>query len=118
MDSPGASGARRHLSRPGRVALVTETLDELRGPTSGVVELPHRLVWQAKDHRRFDLDDRYQRGRMYEVVLREAIRFDELRTWIDARSLVALWPELYLPRGVRRAWEERHAALASTHAAA
>jgi hypothetical protein len=97
---------------------VTDTLEELHGPTNGVVELPHRLIWQAKALRRFNLDDRYERGRMYEVVLREAARLDELRTWIDAKSLVVLWPDLYLPRGVRRAWEERHPALTRSRAAA
>jgi hypothetical protein len=87
-------------------------LSELRGPTGGSVELPHRLVWQSPVLRRFDLDDPYQRGRLYEIVLREAIRFDELRAWIDGPTLCEVWPDLYLPRGVRQAWEERHPALA------
>jgi hypothetical protein len=116
MDSPGASGARRHLSRPGRVALVTETLDELRGPTSGVVELPHRLMWQANRH--VDLDDSFERRWAYEIVLREAIRVEELRAWLDAGTLRELWPQLILPRGVRRAWEERHPELARQRTAA
>lgn len=102
---------RRYESRPGRAALVARTLEELRGPTTGVVELSHRLVWQAKELRCFDLDDDYERRRMYETVLREAIRFQELATWLDGPTLCRLWPEMIMPRGVRLAWEERHPVL-------
>ncbi|SRR6266508_1058447 len=51
--SPG-TGRVVHLARPNRPAVVAETLDELCGPTHGVVELPVRLMWNP--HRRFDLD--------------------------------------------------------------
>jgi len=46
-------------------------------------------------------------------VLREAIQVDEIRDWLDGPTLVRLWSQLYLPRGVRRDWESRHAALRS-----
>jgi hypothetical protein len=97
---------------------VIPTLAELRGPSGGVVELPHRLVWQAPRHGRFDLDDPYQLCRLYEIVLREAIRLDELRAWLDAATLRRIWPDLYLPRGVRAAWEERHPELTRSGLAA
>jgi hypothetical protein len=118
VDAVPVRPARRYQSRPGRSALVSATLEELTGPTSGVVELPHRLVWQAKPLRLFDLDDPYERSRVYEIVLREAIRFDELRTWLDGATLRQLWPKLYLPRGVRQAWEDRHPELAQLRLAA
>jgi hypothetical protein len=108
VDAVPVAADRRLQSRPGRRALVIPTLTELTGPTGGVVELPHRLVWQEPQHRRFDLDDPHQLCRVYEIVLREAIRLDELRAWLDAATLHRIWPDLYLPRGVRRAWEERH----------
>jgi hypothetical protein len=66
-------------------------------------------MWQPDRH--IDLDDAFERRWLYEMVLREAIRYDELRTWLDGTTLCRLWPDLILPRGVRRAWEERHAAL-------
>ncbi|MDR7275954.1 hypothetical protein [Catenuloplanes atrovinosus] len=94
-------------ARPGRDALVVDALDELAGPEGGVVELPHRMVWQAVDQRRFDLDDPWSRGRAYEIVLREAVRHEELRSLLSARLLRAVWADLHLPRGVRRAWQER-----------
>ena len=49
----------------------------------------------------------------YETVLREASRPADLTAYLDADTLVGLWPDLYLPKGVRRAWEEQHPALRS-----
>jgi hypothetical protein len=108
----------RLLSRPGRLALVIGDLAELRGPIAGVVELPHRMVWLPPEDRRFDLGDAYDLTRVYEIVLREAVQFDELRAWLDAGTLLSLWPQLFLPRGVRLAWEQRHPQLKSRRAAA
>jgi hypothetical protein len=59
------------------------------GPTSGVVELPHRMFWQAD--RRFNLDDPF---------------------------MLRLWPMLYLPHGVRRDWERQHPSLREARLAA
>ena len=96
--------------------MVARTLDELQGPTSGVVELPNRLLWRP--HRTIDLDDAWSLGWVYAMVLRDAARMDDLREWIDAATLVRLWPDLNLPRDVRQAWEDRHPVLRSVHAAA
>ena len=43
---------------------------------------------------------------------------DELVTWLDEDILGQLWPDLYLPRGVRWAWELQHPELASLRDAA
>ena len=106
------SSAGPLTSRPGRLALVARDLADLRGPTSGWVELPHRLVWLPAPSRRFNLDDEYDRMKVYEIVLREAVQYAELNTWLNAELLRSLWPELYLPKGVRRAWEIRYPELA------
>lgn len=98
-----------YLARPYRAALVARSLSELRGPVRGTVELPQRLMWNP--HRRFDLDNHDLLLWMYENVLREAIRHDELRRWINGRTLVRVWAELNLPHGVRQAWEARYASL-------
>ncbi len=100
---------RGHDARPGRTAVVVSDLDELRGLTTGSVTLPNRLFWQP-DHP-FDLDDDDSLAWMYENVLREAARLDELRTWLDGPTLVRLWPAMFVPRGVRSAWESRHPGL-------
>jgi hypothetical protein len=108
------SRERGYESRPGRQAVVVADLADLRGPTSGTVELPLRLFWQSD--RTFDLDDPDMLRWMYENVLREAIRAEELTAFLNMDQLVAVWPELCLPNGVRRAWEDRHLALRSAAA--
>ena len=95
-----------HLARPHRPVLVPGTLGELTGPTTGLVELPLRLWWGPQ--RAFDLGEPTMLAWMYENVLREAIRVEELRTYVHGPTLVAVWPRLNLPRAVRAAWEARH----------
>ncbi len=36
----------------------------------------------------------------------------DLTAWLDKDSLLAVWPQLYLPPFVRQAWERRHPQLA------
>lgn len=98
-----------HLARPGRPAVVARTLAELTGPTWGMVELPVRLMWSP--NRRFDLGDPDQLLWMYENVLRETTRSEDLRRLVDGRTLRRVWRLLNLPRGVRQAWESRHPGL-------
>lgn len=106
----------RQLARPGRAALVAGDLSALRGPVHGTVELPLRLFWSAPD-RRFDLDDPDERKLLYQTVLREASRPEDLTAFLDGGTLAALWPSLYLPKGVRQAWENRHPELRRAAAA-
>jgi hypothetical protein len=80
-------------------------LEELTGPTSGVVELPLRLDWSEQG--RYDLSDRLQLNLMYERVIRESMRVEDLRTYLDGRTLRRVWRELWLPRKVRGLWESR-----------
>jgi len=108
-------GRDPYEARPGRRAVVAPDLATLRGPTTGVIELPHRLFWYPD--RRFDLDDPAYLEWMYRIVLREAATLEELRTWLHGPTLVRLWPDLYLPRGVRQAWEDRHPTLRTRAAA-
>lgn len=91
-------------------------LSSLHGPVHGTVELPLRLFWSAPD-RCFSVDDPDERKLLYQTVLREASREDDLTTLLDSGTLVALWPGLYLPEGVRRAWEDRHPVLRQAAAA-
>jgi transcriptional regulator with XRE-family HTH domain len=66
------------------------------------VALPLHLNW-SEPGRRFDLRDRRQRARVYEIVLREGTA-DDVLTYIDGVLLVELWDDLFLPRRVRAAW--------------
>jgi transcriptional regulator with XRE-family HTH domain len=65
--------------------------------------LPLHLNW-SQPGREFDLSERRQRARVYEIVLREG-RSEDIREYIDGALLADLWPELVLPAQVRRAWQ-------------
>ena len=106
---PGLSRAR-YESRPGRRAVVAASLADLHGPAEGTVELPIWLFWSSPDHT-FDLGDPDMRRWLYQIVLREASRPEDLTTYLDGETLIALWPDLYLPKGVQQAWEDKHPAL-------
>ncbi|MEI7548395.1 MAG: helix-turn-helix transcriptional regulator [Actinomycetota bacterium] len=67
------------------------------------VTLPLGLAW-SRPGASFDLADRRQRARCYEIVLREGLPADLLR-FVDGVLLVDLWPDLVLPRDVRSAWQ-------------
>jgi hypothetical protein len=85
--------------------LVADRLADLQGPVQGLVELPVWLFWYPD--RTFDLDGPGMLLWMYQIVLREASRPEDL-TYLNGERLVAVWPELYLPKGVRQAWEDQH----------
>jgi DNA invertase Pin-like site-specific DNA recombinase len=113
---PAAPGPR-YQSRPGRRVLVAASLADLRGPATGTVELPLRLFWSSPD-RTFDLGKPYMLRSLYETVLREASRQEDLTTYLNADTLIAAWADLYLPKGVRQAWEDQHPDLRAARAAA
>ena len=113
---PAAVPRAPYQARPGRTALVVTDLADLLGPTTGTVELPLRLFWYPD--RTFDLDEPGMLRWMYQTVLREATRPEDLTTFLNGDALVALWPDLFLPKGVRRAWEDRHPALRAAAATA
>jgi hypothetical protein len=97
----------RYQARPGRRVIVAADLDSLRGPSRGMVELPLRLYWSGPSPV-FDLDELYMRRWLYQIVLREASRPEDLTGYLDRDTLIGVWPGLVLPRGVRQAWEEHH----------
>ncbi|MDQ2708502.1 MAG: hypothetical protein M3Z25_13070 [Actinomycetota bacterium] len=66
------------------------------------VLLPLHLNW-SEPGRVFDLRDRRQRARVYEIVLREGTS-EDLLAYVDGVLLVELWDELVLPCGVRALW--------------
>jgi hypothetical protein len=94
---------------------VAADLADLQGPRSGLAELPLRLFWCAD--RTFDLDDPGMLRWMYQNVLREATRAEDLTSYLHGDTLVAVWPDLVLPEGVRHAWEDRHPVLRAVAAA-
>lgn len=95
----------RLLYEDGRPYTVPDSLEELTGPISGVIELPQRLDWSEQG--RYDLSDERQRNLMYERVIRESMRVEDLRTFVHGPTLVRVWRQLWLPRKVRMLWESR-----------
>jgi hypothetical protein len=117
MATAQAANRARYQPRPGRTPLVAADLADLQGPAQGTIELPLRLFWSAPD-RTFDLSDPDMLRSMYEKVLREAIRMEELTRFVNGSTLIAVWRDLFLPRDVRQAWEDRHPVLRRAAAAA
>jgi hypothetical protein len=111
------SGATASGAPPGsryadqRPYTVVDFLTDLHGPTGGTVVLDRRLDWSGQA--RYDLTNPRRLGSMYETVLREATRPEDLARWLDGPTLVRLWPGLVLPPQVRQLWERRFPQLAA-----
>ncbi|MFJ8080038.1 hypothetical protein ACIQ6Y_05325 [Streptomyces sp. NPDC096205] len=95
-----------------------DSLNELHGPTQGVVELPLHMAWSGMTS--YDMSKSRQRMGLYRTVLHEGLR-DDLPQYLNRDLLVQLWPVLrtLVGRTVRTVWEDAFAELASrTRAAA
>jgi hypothetical protein len=95
--------------KPLRPVVVPASLDDLRGPAAGVVELPVRLYWSGS--REFDLADQHQAADLCEAVLDTAATVADLSAYLNPDVLIHAWPVLGLNRRKREAWEERFPAL-------
>lgn len=111
MSRPSDAGIRQRFRRP---VMVPRDLKLLHGPIRGEVTLPRRLYWSGD--LTFDLDDAYWRGRLLEIVLREALRVGDVEEYVDAAELRRQWGELRLPPYVREAWEAAHPELVACRA--
>lgn len=86
-----------------RPVAVPEDLDDPSvAKAAGRTELPLHIRWSGP-RITYDLDDRADRARVYEQVLREGTE-DDVRYYVDSDHLLELWDELVLPPAVRRAW--------------
>ncbi|MBC2908089.1 hypothetical protein [Streptomyces cupreus] len=95
-----------------------DSLDELRGPARGVVELPLHMAWSGMTS--YDLSKPRQRMGLYRTVLHEGLR-EDLPRYLNRDLLLQLWPVLrtLVGRTVRTVWEDAFPQLASrTRAAA
>lgn len=110
MGHTGRMAKSRVLYSERRPYVVVDSLDELVGPTSGLVELPLRLDWSEQGT--YNLDDPRELGVMYERVLREAMDAQDLRRYVNGPVLCTVWRRLFLPQRVRDLWERRFPELA------
>ncbi|MQY16606.1 hypothetical protein SRB5_68080 [Streptomyces sp. RB5] len=100
---PG-SGADLELYREKFRRRLPDSLDELRGPTEGIVRPPATVVWSGL--RAFDLGDERLRVSLYRTVLAEGVRGD-LPALLNREILLRLWPTLRTLTSdtIRGVWE-------------
>ena len=106
MSPPQPSSRTKSLGSPTarvRRVVVADDLGDKGDKASGCIELPLHLAW-SEPRRSYDLAKKYDRRRVYEQVMSEGDA-DEVRYYVQASELLALWDELVLPRHVRVAWE-------------
>lgn len=84
---------------------VADNLDDLTGPTSGTITLPRHIDWSGSPTR--NLDEAGMLPAVYQTVLNEASRVEDLNTFLNRDALIRLWPDLHLSPKVRRLWQDR-----------
>ncbi|MGW0633880.1 hypothetical protein [Streptomyces sp. NPDC002758] len=94
-----------------------ESLEELRGPAQGVVDLPLHVAWSGMTS--YDLGKPRQRMGLYRTVLHEGLR-DDLPHYLNQDLLPQMWPVLrtLVGRTVRTVWEDAFSQLAARARAA
>jgi hypothetical protein len=92
-----------------RVVVATD-LAALRGPLGGRWQLPLHLDASARAV--YDFVDPDEREEAYQLILLEAASPADLEQCLDGTELLRMWPELYLPRVVRAAWQAQQPDLA------
>ena len=100
------------MRRYAKPIVVADDLNLLRGRTTGVVTLPRHLDWSGGAD--YDLESPGRIVDLYRTVLIEATKPDDLYAFLDRAMLARLWPSIWLPPGLRRAWEERFPELGQT----
>lgn len=109
--SPTATAEGRVFLRDVKPYAIVDDLDQLRGPDGGVVELSHSVLW-APGGPLVDLDEAGGPGLAYRSVLAEGT-VEDLIMVLNRDLLIAIWPDLLLPRRLRDMWEERFPMLRS-----
>ncbi len=87
-------------------ARLPDSLEDLRGPVSGVVGLPLHVAWSGL--REFNLADRQLRLSLYRIVLNVG-QHDDVVCYLNGDILRREWPVLrrLIARPLRIAWEHR-----------
>lgn len=86
------------------------SLSALRGPATGMLELPITVHWGPP--RAFDLADTGQWRMAYRALVREGTP-EVQEALLNETLLRAEWPELILPERCQALWEQRFPDLAA-----
>ncbi|TFD75413.1 hypothetical protein E3T54_11820 [Cryobacterium sp. Sr8] len=89
---------------------VPGSLNELAGPSSGVLDLPRTIYWGPE--KTVDLADPIDLQRMYQALVRTGTR-EEQERWLNRDLLIATWPTLVLPVRCTAQWESKFSELTS-----
>jgi len=81
-----------------------QSLKDLKGPSCGVLEMPHSLLWSSMDS--IDLDIPGGIPMAYQAILSEGTS-EEQEFLLNKEILLEHWHELMLPLRVRVLWETR-----------
>ncbi|WP_024821108.1 hypothetical protein [Arthrobacter sp. 31Y] len=94
----------RHTIEDSLVYLVPDSFEDLKGPASGVVELPIHLDWGPV--RRYDVGDDASCRTLYQLTLQNSGSTEEMAWFLNAGRLLALWPSMRLPGRCRQLWND------------
>ena len=86
------------------------SLDAVRGPATGVLDLPITVSWGPRQ--RFALQDPADLETAYQALVRDGTTADQ-EALLNEELLRRLWPDLMLPERCRRTWEDRFPDLAA-----
>jgi len=116
MDSGQAprTGQKRVFFRDTKPYEAVASLDELRGPTGGMLTLPHSIYWGPE--KTVSLDTPSGIRKAYQAVLREGTATEQALI-LNRDVLEREWANLALPDRVRVLWENRFPALVMSVAA-
>jgi len=96
---------------PARPSVVADSLEALRGPTEGYVELPIFLDWTPTP--RYDLSCEEDIRCLYMTVLNNACSVKDLALYLNHDMLRNQWRKIHLPLQLRLDWEKKHPELIS-----
>ncbi|MCM0615290.1 hypothetical protein MOD31_04595 [Paenarthrobacter sp. TYUT067] len=99
----------RHTIADSLFYLVPDSLEELNGPSSGVVELPIHLDWGPERH--YDVADDARCRTLYQLTLQNSGSTQEMARIINAGRLITLWSSMRLPNRCRQLWNDAFAQL-------
>lgn len=104
MSTLRAPASAAQVLRTRYQARLPNSLDELRGPSHGVVRLPAHVAWSGLTQ--YDLDGARSCMTLYRTVLAEGQR-DDLSGLLNRELLLSQWSFLrnLISRNIRDVWE-------------
>lgn len=84
---------------------IPESLDDLQGPATGVLNIPHSIMWVTREEVRIKLSHDGQTKAAYAEILGSATQ-EQIEELVNKDLLLRLWP-VTLDRTVTEAWNDR-----------